>query len=71
MLSADSSRKPGNRLVGRVATVGRVDDLGRELQVLMASRGVNVVVLQEHCRRQDDIGEARGVGHELRVNAHE
>src|SRR5580658_816061 len=39
--------------------------------MLVAPGGVNVVVLEEHGGRQDDIGIARGVGHELLVDAHE
>ena len=71
MLGADASSERGDHLVIRAAALGRVDHLGGELQVLMASGGVDVVVLQKHGGGQDDVGVARGVGHELLVDAGE
>jgi hypothetical protein len=55
----------------RAAALGRFDHLRRELQVLVASGGVEIVMLQEHGRGQDDIGIARRLSHELLVNARE
>ena len=53
------------------AALGRVHCLGGELHVLMASGGVKVVVLQKHRGGQDDVRVARGVSHELFVDARE
>ena len=71
MLCANSSGEFGDHLVIGAAAFGRVDHLGGELQVLMAAGGIDVVVLQKHGGRQDDVGVARGVGHELFVDAGE
>ena len=71
MFGADSSSKRCDHLVIGAAALGRVDRLRGELQVLMASGGVNVVVFQKHGGGQDDVGIARGVGHELFVHAGE
>ena len=71
MFGADASSKRGDHLVIGAAALGRIDRLGGELQVLMASGGVKVVVLQKHRGGQDDVGVARGVGHELLVDAGE
>ena len=54
-----------NHLVVGAAILRRLDRLRRELQMLVRARGIEVVVLQEHRRRQNDVGVARGVGHEL------
>ena len=71
MLGADAPSEIGDHLVIRAAPVRRLDHLWRELQVLVAAGGVNIVVFQEHGGWQDDIRIARGVGHELLVNARE
>ena len=71
MLGADASSERGDHLVIGAAALRRVDCLGGELQVLMASGGVEIVVLQKHGGRQDDVGIARGIGHELFVDAGE
>ena len=71
MFGADASGECGDHLVIGAAAFGRVDHFGGELQVLMSPGGVDVVVLQKHCGRQDDVGVARGVGHELLVDAGE
>ena len=69
MIGADPLSETGDHFVIRAAALRRFDHLRRELQVLVASGGIKVVMLEEHGRRQDDIGIARGVGHELLVNA--
>ena len=53
------------------ATLGRIDCLGGELEMLMASGGVKVVVLREHGGGQNNVGVVRGVSHELFVDASE
>ena len=37
----------------------------------MAAALIDVVVLEKHGRRQDHVGHAGGLGHELLVHAHE
>ena len=71
MFGADLPSESSDHLVVRPAALGRLEHLRRELQVLVPPGGVKVIMFQEHGRRQDDIGVARGVGHELLVNASE
>ena len=71
MFGADASSELSDHLMIGPAALGRVDCLGGELEMLMASGGVKVVVLQKHRGGQDDVGVARGVGHELFVDASE
>ena len=68
MISRGLMAKPGWRgaeplgeraddfVVGAAAS-RRLDRLGAELQILVAAAGVEVVVLEEHRRRQHDVGE--------------
>ena len=69
MLGAEPAGERAEDIVVRAAFVGRIDRLRRELEKLMRACGVDVVVLEEHRRGQNDIGKARGVGHELLVHA--
>ena len=82
MISRGVMAKPGWRAPSRSASATttswlerqpsrRLDRLGAELQILVAAAGVEVVVLEEHRRRQHDVGVARGVGEELLVDADE
>ena len=71
MLGSEPPRERADDVVVRAAFAGRIDRLRRELEVLVGARGIEVVVLEEHRRRQDDVGMARGVGHELLVHADE
>ena len=71
VLGAETLRQRDDHLVVRAAALRRLDDLRRELQVLVAARGVDVVVFEEHRRGQHDVGVARRVGHELLVHAGE
>ena len=71
MFGAEASSKLGNHLMIGAATLGRIDCLGGELEMLMASGDVKVVVLQKHRGGQNDVGVARGVSHELFVDASE
>ena len=48
-----------------------VDGFRREMEMAVPAGGINVVMLQEHRRRQHDIGEFGGVGHELLMHAQE
>ncbi len=61
----------GDHLVIRAAPGRRVDRLRRELEMLVAAGGVEVVVLEKHGRRQHDVGVPRGVGQKLLVHADE
>ena len=49
----------------------RLDHLRPQRDVLVAAALVDVVVLQEHRRRQHDVGEPGRIGHELLVDAGE
>ena len=60
-----------NHVVVLAAFGVRLDDFLRHLEVGMPARGVHVVVLEEGRRRQHDVGESRGLGHELLVYAGE
>ena len=71
MFGPEASGKRGDHFVIGAAALGRVDHFGGKLQMLMAPGGVEVVMLQEHCGGQDDIGVARGIGHELLVDTAE
>ena len=71
MLGAEALRQRADHFVVGAAALRRLDRLAAELQILMAAAGVDVVVLEEHRRRQHDIGMARGVGEELLVDAGE
>ena len=51
--------------------VGRVDELRPEQDVALPAAAIDVVVFEEHRRRQDEIGHLRRVGHELFVDAGE
>ena len=42
-----------------------------DLEMHLAARGIEVVVLEEHGGRQHDVGQLRRVGHELLVDADE
>src|ERR1700734_3830802 len=44
MFRPDASSERGDHLMIRAAALGRLDDLGGELQMLMAPGGVNVIV---------------------------
>ena len=68
MFCAEPPGQRANHLVVGAAIRRRLDRLRRELQILVRARGIEVVVLQEHRRRQNDVGVARGVGHELLVH---
>ncbi len=71
MSCADALGERRDHFVIRAAAGRRVDRLGRKLEMLVTPRSVEVVVLEEHGRRQNDVGVARGVGHELLVHADE
>src|SRR5208337_5278741 len=71
VFGADALRDRGDHLVVRAASSRRLDRLRSELEVLMASGRVNVVVLEKHRRRKNNVGIAGGVGHELLMNANE
>jgi hypothetical protein len=49
----------------------RFDQLARDLKRRVAARGVKIVVLEKRRGGQHDIGERRGLGHELLVHARE
>ena len=49
----------------------RLDHLARDLQVRVAARDIDVVVLEEGRRRQHDVGHGGGLGQELLVHAQE
>ena len=53
------------------ALARRLDELGPELDVLVAAAPIDVVVLHEHGRGQDDVGHQGRLGHELLVDADE
>ena len=71
MLGAEPLGERRDHIVVGAAALRRLDRLRAELQILVAAGGVEVVVLEEHRRRQHDVGDARGVGHELLVHADE
>ena len=48
-----------------------LEQLARDLDPGVAGGLVDVVVLEEHGRRQDDVGHPRGLGQELLVHADE
>jgi hypothetical protein len=55
----------------RPTVAGRVDQLAAELDELVPTAGVDVVMFQKHRRRQHDIGHCCGFGHELLMHDHE
>src|SRR5207247_6043030 len=64
-------RQRADDLVVGAAFAGRLDQLGPELDVLVAAALVEVVVLEKHGRGQGNVGHAGGLGHELLVYADE
>ena len=60
-----------DHLVIGAAFARRLDQLRPEDDVLMAAAAIDVVVLEEHRRRQHDVGHLRRLGHELLVHADE
>ena len=71
MLGAEALRQRADHLVVGAAFAGRLDQLRPEQDVLVAAALVDVVVLEEHGRRQHDVGHLRRLGHELLVHADE
>ncbi len=49
----------------------RLDQLAAEDDVLVAAAPVDVVMLEEHRRRQHDVGHLGRVGHDLLVHGDE
>ena len=71
MVGAEALRQAAQDLVVRPALARRLDDPARDLEVCVAAGDIDVVVLQERGRRQDDVGHGGGLGHELLVDADE
>ncbi len=71
MADAEPLRQRANHLVIGAAFAPRLDQLRPEQNILAAAGGIEIVVLDEHGGRQHDVGDFRGVGHELLVHADE
>ena len=71
MLGAEALGQPAHHLVVVAAFARRLDQLGPEDEILVAAAAIDVVVLEEHGRRQHHVGHLRGLGHELLVHADE
>ena len=53
------------------ALAGWIDQLGADRNVLMTATVIKIVMLHEHCCRQNDIGHLCRLGHELLMHRHE
>jgi hypothetical protein len=71
MRHTEPLRQSADHLVIAAAFAGRIDELRPEQDVLAAAGLIDVVVLHEHGRGQDDVRHRGGLGHELLVRAHE
>ena len=69
MLGAKSFCQLTDDLMIRAAALGRINDLGAERNVLMASCLVDVIVLKEHGGGQYDVCHLGGFGHGLLMHA--
>src|ERR1700733_8840456 len=69
VLGAEPASERANDLMIRAASFRRIDRLWRELEKLMCACGVDVVVLEEHRRREHNVGKTRGISHELLMHA--
>ncbi len=65
---AEALGQGADEVVVGAGLAGWVDDLAADLDVAVAAGLVDVVVLQEHRRGQDDVGVAGGFGHEVFVH---
>src|SRR6516165_9338143 len=71
MLSTEASRQRADHLVIGATLTGRLDQLWPEQNVLMPAALIDVVMLEEHGRRQHNVCHARGLGHKLLMYARE
>ena len=71
VFGAEPPREVPDDGVVRPAFPRRLDDPGPEDDVLVSPALVDVVVLDEHRRGQDHVGDLRRLGHELLVHADE
>ena len=71
MFRAQPFGQSANDFVIGAAFAGRLDELWSEQKILTATGGVEIVVLDEHGRRQHHVGHFCGIGHELFVHANE
>ncbi len=71
MLCPQAFGELGDHVVVLAALAGRLDHRLGHLEVGVAARGVEIVVLEEHRGRQHDIGEGRRLGQELLMDAGE
>ena len=71
MLGPQPTRELADDEVVLPALSRRLDDLPRDLEVRVAARGVEVVVLEEHGRGEHDVGIGGRLGQELLVDAQE
>ena len=68
---AEPLGETANHLMVRAALgIGR-QDRAAQLQIGVGAAEIDVVMLEEGCRRQDDVGHCRGFSHELLVDADE
>ena len=71
MLGAEALGERADHLVIGAAFARRLDQLRAEQNVLVAAGLVDVVMLEEHGRRQHDVGHLGRLGHELLMDADE
>ena len=71
MLGAEPPRERADDVMVGPRIGKGLDHLARHLQEAVAARDVDVVVLEEGRRRQDDVGHGSGLGQELLVDAQE
>ena len=68
MPKPEPARQTADDFVVAAALARRLDQLRPEQDVLLAAALVHVVVLDEHGRRQNDVGHAGRIGHDLLVD---
>ena len=71
MLGPDPLGQGADHLVVGAAFARRLDELAAEPDILVAAARIDVVVLEEHGRRQDDVGHGGRLRHELLMDGDE
>src|SRR5215510_2236661 len=71
MLRTEPMREIADHLVIAAALAGWLDQFGSENEILVPATAVDIVVLQKCCRRENDVGDLRGLRHELLMHADE
>ena len=67
----EAAAEPLQYFVVGAALARRFDQLGADRNMLVAAAVIEIVMLHEHGRGQNDVGHLRRLGHELLVHRHE